>query len=154
MITRAEYESAVCGLTAGAGVPDYRVVSPKDWTPAVSDCHKNVDRWVRENPGQAAVRGWVFYMPYAFETGESGSVYTAHSVVRDCDGSLYDITPLGDERVRPSSRFVPHLGLEPEFWELEQTNRCIYCPGELEVTTLDEEAIRAIEEGSLSPDGH
>lgn len=150
---RAEYERTICSQSVGAEVPEYRKVSPRGWTPAISCCHKNAERWVSENPGQVAVRGWVFYMHYAFATGESGSVYTAHSVVRDCDGSLYDITPLGDERVRPSLRFVPHLGSESEFWELEQSNRCIYCPGELEAAA-SEDVTTAIEEDLLFPDGY
>jgi hypothetical protein len=55
---------------------------------------------------------------------------TAHSVVRDPDGTLYDITPLGDEGVRASLRFVPHAGTEEEFWQWEKSNRCICCPTE------------------------
>jgi len=149
---RADYERALCSQTAGAEVPEFRKVFLTGWIPEISSCHKNVDHWVSAHTGQTAVRGWVFYMPYAFETGECGKVYTAHSVVRDCDGSLYDITPLGDERVRSSLRFVPHLGPEAEFWELEQSNRCIYCPGELELA-MDEEIIMAGEEDLLFPDG-
>ena len=53
--------------------------------PKPSDCHNNVDRWVEENDGCEAVRGWI-PMTYGFER---------HSVVRDPSGALVDIT-LGD----------------------------------------------------------
>lgn len=51
-------------------------------------------------------------------------------MVRDTDGTLYDITPLGDESVRTSLRFVPRDGTEEEFWEWEKSNRCICRPTE------------------------
>ncbi|MEI9978413.1 MAG: hypothetical protein WDN23_05330 [Edaphobacter sp.] len=59
-----------------------------------------------------------------------GIMLTAHSVVRDPGGNLFDITPLGDETVRPSLRFVAHVGTEDEFWQFERSNRCICCPTE------------------------
>jgi hypothetical protein len=127
-MNRAHYERMICAQAVHATAPIYKRVSLQAWIPLPSQCHENVDRWVEANPGQLSVRGWVFYMPYAFATGESGQVFTAHSVVKDRDGLLYDITPLGDERIRQSLRFVPHLGTEPEFWVLEKSNRCIYCP--------------------------
>jgi len=92
-------------------------------------------------------------MPYTFATGESGLVFAAHSVVRDSNGNLYDITPIGDEGLRPSLLFVPHVGSEAEFWEWEKSNRCIYCPGPRETVPLDEEAPIVSEEESLFPDG-
>jgi hypothetical protein len=62
------------------------------------------------------------------ESGIMGTMLTAHSVVREPAGTLYDITPLGDESVRASLRFVPHIGTEEEFWQWEKSNRCICCP--------------------------
>jgi hypothetical protein len=53
---------------------------------------------------------------------------TAHSVVRDADGRLFDITPLGDERVRPTMRFVPHFGDEQLFLSMKKSSNVIECP--------------------------
>lgn len=58
----------------------------------------------------------------------NGMMLTAHSVVRDADGKLFDITRLADERVRPSMLFVPHVGDEQLFLLMRQSNSFIECP--------------------------
>ena len=130
--SRASYEARICEAFAVATVPPYRQVSLPEWVPIVSHCHLNVDRWVESNPGHSTVRGWVLYMSCLHESGIMGTMLTAHSVVREPAGTLYDITPLGDESVRASLRFVPHIGTEEEFWQWEKSNRCICCPIEWE----------------------
>jgi len=52
---------------------------------------------------------------------------TAHSVVRDQNGQLIDITPLGNERDRVGMRFVPHIGTEQEFKSMKDSNVFIEC---------------------------
>jgi hypothetical protein len=90
-----------------------------------------VNTWVRSTPGHSAVRGWVFYKECVIPTEGSFSVgceFTAHSVVRDENGVLFDITPLHQENLRPSMRFIPHPGDEDVFWKMEKSNPCICCP--------------------------
>ena len=67
--------------------------------PQSSHCHDNVDRWVKENSGTTAVRGWVTNAEFSL---------TAHSVVRGADGGLFDITPLEtkDPRIRAAMCFI------------------------------------------------
>jgi len=65
----------------------------------------------------------VDYMPSV-----NGILLTAHSVVRGIDGKLFDITPLADERVRDTMRFVPHLGNQEEFHSMRKSNNFIDCP--------------------------
>ncbi len=130
MTRRAAYETGICDALVNATVPLYRKVSFAEWAPRISHCHENVDFWVEKNPGHSTVRGWVLYMSCAHPSGVMGTMLTAHSVVREPDGTLYDITPLGDEGVRASLRFVPHIGREEEFWQWEKSNRCICCSTE------------------------
>lgn len=52
----------------------------------------------------------------------------AHLVVRDTDGRLIDITPLGNEDYRQSLRFVPHLGDENVFFAMVNIDICLNCP--------------------------
>jgi hypothetical protein len=69
-------------------------------------------------------------MPCVHASGVMGTMLTAHSVIRDPDGTLYDITLLGDESIRASLRFVPHDGTGEEFRQWEISNRCICCSAE------------------------
>jgi hypothetical protein len=57
----------------------------------------------------------------------NGTLLTAHSVVRDMDGQLFD-TPLADERVQDTIRFVPHLGDEQLFLSMKALGINIDCP--------------------------
>lgn len=101
----------------------FRQVSLGDWRPKVGDCHANVNIWVKANPGTTAVRGWVTYASFGIAIG-----LTAHSVVRDTDPRLIDITPLENEHNRSSMRFVPHLGDEDVFFAVLKMDICINCP--------------------------
>jgi hypothetical protein len=69
-------------------------------------------------------------------------------VVRDPDGTLYDITPLGDESIRASLRFVSHDGTEEEFRQWETSNRCICCPTEWDAGLLDDAEFDPSNDGS------
>jgi hypothetical protein len=55
---------------------------------------------------------------------------TAHSVVRGADGQLFDITPLAAEYVRPTMRFIPHIGDEQLFLSMQESNIFIECPAD------------------------
>jgi hypothetical protein len=125
MRTKAEYEAAICErLSQAQSVPSFREVSFADGDfPKLSGCHPNVNRYVSENSGTTAVRGWVTYR----EVWDGDSIkqeLTAHSVVRSTDGQLFDITRFGDERVRRSTLFVPHLGDDQEFFSMGSFLRC------------------------------
>jgi hypothetical protein len=54
---------------------------------------RNVDAWVKANPGSKSIRGWLIQ-------GECDPIFiiAAHSIVRP-DGSVIDITHLTDLRV-------------------------------------------------------
>lgn len=122
-VVRVEYEKSICQRLGQAKPVSFRDVLFADGSePKRNCCHANVDRWVRENPGTNVVRGWVDYMPAV-----NGRMLTAHSVVRNTDGNLLDITPLADERVRPSMRFVPHVGDEQLFLSMKNSNIFIEC---------------------------
>jgi hypothetical protein len=126
-LNRAEYDRGICSRLAKAEGVKFRKVSLGEWIPIVGDCHNNVDRWVGEVLGHRAVRGWVSYKE-CIVNGRLGLELTAHSVVRDENGGLFDITPLCDERMRGGMRFVEHIGDESLFWAVEKTNRFICCP--------------------------
>ena len=67
--------------------------------PIPGKCHENVDRWVDENEGCEAVRGWLL-MPYGFER---------HSVVRAASGDLVEIT------LSTAYPILPHEGSQAQF---------------------------------------
>ena len=127
-MNRAEYETAICKELPRARVVGFKKIAVGDWVPTYNECHKNVDRWIEATPTHEAVRGWVVYKECAIRA-TLGLELTTHSVVRNETGDLFDITPLLDERQRPSMRFVAHIGDEAVFWVLERTNRFICCPG-------------------------
>lgn len=123
-MTRTEYEESVCHRLDGAVRVPYRKVFFADGSePLPSACHQNADRWVQENRGAMVVRGWVTYADFGLSVG-----LTAHSVVQDRDGQLFDITPLGNERDRIGMQFVPHVGTEQEFKTMQQSNVFMRCP--------------------------
>lgn len=84
----------------------YRQVAVGSWVPSTSNCHANVEKWVELNPKDSVVRGWVLY---------AENQLTAHSVVRDDTGKLFDITPLGNEALRMTMLFVQHPDDEASF---------------------------------------
>lgn len=66
-------------------------VSIGDWKPLPNLCHENVTTWCANNTDFEIVRGWLYLdfdgqLPY--------EVFIAHSVIRDKDGALWDITPM------------------------------------------------------------
>jgi hypothetical protein len=109
--TRRDYEWQICERLSAAQVAPFKEVSIDDWRPEIGKCHENVDRWIEANPECTAVRGWVVYACY----GDGMDSVSAHSVVKDADGQLFDITPVSDERVRQGMLFVPHEGDETSF---------------------------------------
>jgi hypothetical protein len=128
-MTRAAYEAVICKKSRDAKVVPFKTVALGEWKPVVNKCHDNVNNWVRSTSGHFAVRGWVFYKQCFIPAERTlGCEFTAHSVVRDEKGVLFDITPVHDERPRPSMRFIPHPGDEDFFWKMEKSNPCICCP--------------------------
>ena len=109
-----------------------------NWKPERAKCHANVDEWVARNPGLKAVRGWLIV------GGEicGPCQYAAHSVIEE-DGEFYDIT-LGNQRECDAYPFLKHIGIEDEFWEVEQNHRQVFWP---RMTT--EEAIAAAAEAEI-----
>ena len=122
MMTRADYELSICEKLAEAEAVPFQRVSLPGWRPAVAHCHKNVDRWVASNPGSTAVRGWATCADFG-----DAIALTAHSVVRDVNGILFDITPLESECVRGTMRFVGHIGDEQTFVRMQALGIYIVC---------------------------
>lgn len=116
---RLAYDSAVCARLRAARAVPYRRVSPAGWTPKPSECHANVDRWVAEHLGHAAVRGWIIC---------GVGMLTAHSVIRAPDGSLFDITPMPSlDANRSWMLFVVHDGGEASFRARREADVFLYC---------------------------
>lgn len=101
--------------------------------PQIGECHQNVDRYVLENRGFTAVRGWVT-IPSLGTTARA-----AHSVVMSPDGDLFDITPFADERERHATRFVPHVGDDQSFKDEREFQPLFHCdcPNDSHVRELD-----------------
>ncbi len=79
------------------------------WLPEHNWCHANVDRWIAENQGYKAVRGWlVFNLFFRMR-------FSAHSMVEEADGTLIDITPSNASRRYP---FLRHEGDGDAFMRL------------------------------------
>jgi hypothetical protein len=97
--SRRQYEWDICARLKASQVVPFIEVSVGDWRPERSRCHDNVDIWIKSNPRHVAVRGWVVYA----SDGKDGVGLTAHTVVKDEDGNLFDITPIEDERARPEA---------------------------------------------------
>jgi hypothetical protein len=102
-----EYAARIVARIKEAVTVAFRPVACGEWAPQPNDCHNNVNAWVKTNPYLTAVRGWVI---------DSNCTLAAHSVVRDADGQLFDITPFRDERL--IRRFIEHPGDEPSFREV------------------------------------
>lgn len=124
------YFSALHSRRDTARPMKHRAVSTPEWTPAPAKCHANVNRLVSSDPRLTAVRGWII-----ISESESGACYyAAHSVIEE-GGELIDIT-LADQAECDRYRFVEHIGLEDEFWAVEQICRVVWYP--YPVLTLDE----------------
>ncbi|HEX8483671.1 MAG TPA: hypothetical protein VF650_17360 [Allosphingosinicella sp.] len=95
--------------------------------PRRSRCHANVERWVAENPGSEAVRGWLI----SAQLGPA-ILLDAHSVVRRRDGELMDITLTFEDQRAP---FIEHSGAESEFQEVrERFNQIAWPPAPLTIS--------------------
>lgn len=133
---RDEYERDVCARAEAAYDVPFIDASFASWKPKVAECHENVDHWVRHHPGYTAVRGWLAYASY----GSNDFGYTAHSVVRDPDGKLFDITPTIDPDCW-RGRFIIHVGDEQTFFGMKGLNNEIRCQGNCPAPTLDFDVI-------------
>ena len=75
-----------------------------EWRPDEGECHRNCDWWALHNPGCEAVRGWLL-----FGFGMFGFIrFNPHSVIKEEDGTLIDITPSKASQRYP---FIRHWGL-------------------------------------------
>lgn len=57
---------------------------------------------------------------------------TAHSVVRNMNGKLFDITPVENEDVRTTMNFVPHIGDDAKFFAVVKRSITIDCPSAMQ----------------------
>ena len=113
MLDRDGYRHSICQRLRSAQIVPFVKIRIGTWEPQVGHCHENVDQWVRSNPSHMPLRGWVTLVE-----SDDAVQLTPHSVVRDQDGDTFDITPLENETIRPSMRFVPHIGDEAKFFSL------------------------------------
>ncbi len=85
------------------------IVRREPWAQAHPNrCHANCDAFVRQHSDFEVVRGWLV---------QGGHFFMPHSVVRQRDGALVDITPDPSDSRLP---FVAHLGTEAEYAILRQ----------------------------------
>lgn len=87
----------------------FRDCSGPDFAPVEQACHSNVDEWCLSHPTHRAVRGWLLHeswLPQGF------CRFAAHSVVRDEQGLLFDLTPTRATRRYP---FLPNHLSDEEF---------------------------------------
>jgi hypothetical protein len=85
-----EYTSRLYQRLDSALIVPRAQVSIGNWKPTSNDCHANATTWCTHATGFEIVRGWLFFnmanaLPYV--------LFNAHSVVRNSDGELLDITP-------------------------------------------------------------
>lgn len=134
-MTRDEYEHDICARSGAAFTVTVKNDDGFDgWEPQVSDCHNNVDYWIKHHAGHTAVRGWIYY--YGNEPGPV--TYTAHSVIRGPDGELFDITPLHNHNDKQRGHFIPHVGDEATFVAMRMDAFItLTCQGDLPAPLLD-----------------
>jgi hypothetical protein len=112
-----EYRRSICNRLHCAQIVPFVRVSIGAWEPQKRHCHENVDYWVRLNPGRTPLTGHTPLRGWVTLGGDGATVLLApHSVVRHPDGYNFDITPLEDETIRPTMRFVSHIGSDTEFF--------------------------------------
>lgn len=114
---RSRYVVGICARLDQAEYIPFKQVSIGAWEPESGKCHENVDTWVSSNPRCLAVRGWLIY-----ESLGKAVALTAHSVVQEPDGGVYDITPMEDR-----FRFVRHLEDESTFQAVRRESHEIRC---------------------------
>jgi hypothetical protein len=71
-----------------------------DWTPAANDCHANAQTVALSCPEYEAVRGWLYF---DFVNDLPFVRFSAHSVILNSEGQLFEITP------SPASQDYPFL---------------------------------------------
>lgn len=140
--TPEEYAASICARRADAVTVPFVEVVINDWKPEIAKCHANVDRWVAANPDCQAVRGWIAYISF----GPAGEHLTAHSVVRNPDGALIDITPVYPGANRGGA-FVEHQGDPAEFFAMTAVSHEMRCP------SLDPEADAAALQAMIDEHG-
>jgi hypothetical protein len=86
-------------------------VSTDDWQPVVKECHENCEVWCERHPEYELVRGW-FYVPFPTL---AYCRFLAHTVVRQPDGQLIDITPRGMMMEPTPYQFLPTIVSRAEF---------------------------------------
>jgi hypothetical protein len=95
----------------GGIIPGGRIEGT-DWTPAFNDCHANVNALCGADPRYRPVRGWRYF---DFHNFLSFVRFTAHSIVADASGRLWDITP---SRASQHYPFILAEGTEEEFVQI------------------------------------
>lgn len=80
-------------------------------------CHDNVDRWVAAHNGTRKAVGWTV-LDYECEGPVSVVCFVAHSVLREADGSLAELTP-----AKHPMPFLEHHGDPAAFDELVNARR-------------------------------
>jgi hypothetical protein len=132
-MTPEDYVALICSGRAEAVSVPFVKVSIDEWIPKISDCHNNVDRWVAAYPDCEAVRGWISYISF----GQVGEQLTAHSIVRNPDGTLIDITPVCQGAPRGGA-FIEHRGDMALFAALKDHDiRCASLDPEADAAALD-----------------
>ncbi|MES2294607.1 MAG: hypothetical protein V4527_15000 [Pseudomonadota bacterium] len=108
-MSNAEYLNSIFARRAEARSVDFRAVAFCDGArPAIAQCHANVDRWIREHPVDAAVRGWLIISCSPFNC-----LLGSHSIVRSSSNELFDLTPVTEGQRRVP--FLPHAGSTESF---------------------------------------
>ena len=76
----------------------YRQVNVNGQSPQPNNCHWNAQTYEDENQGVECTRGWL-----VVDGGDLSLeiILLAHSVVREADGNLYEITPIQSCEPRP-----------------------------------------------------
>jgi hypothetical protein len=106
---RPQYTAALRERRAEGVIVPPAQVSIGDWEPLLNQCHENVTTWCANNTEFQIVRGWLYLdfsgqFPY--------EIFLAHSVVRDKDGALWDITPMQAFQQYP---FIAAIESEEEY---------------------------------------
>lgn len=116
---REQYRLAICDALQSAGSIPFRSVTFHDGTaPQRNQCHENVGRFVSENPGYEAVRGWISINAW---------IRDAHSIVEGPSGERFDITPFEPESCRSATSFAEHIGDEETFQRERAYQPQFYC---------------------------